>query len=33
VARLAGLTNSVIDEANNFLKKFEQTHDFNQMSL
>lgn len=33
VARLAWLKPQVIDEANDFLKKFENTHEFNQMSL
>jgi len=33
VARLAGLSTSVINEAQNFLKNFENTHSFSQMSL
>lgn len=33
VAKLAWLKPQVIDEANDFLKKFENTHEFNQMSL
>jgi DNA mismatch repair ATPase MutS len=33
VAKLAGLPKSVIDEANIFLKNFESTHTFSQMSL
>lgn len=33
VAKLAWLKPKVINEANDFLKKFENTHEFNQMSL
>ena len=33
VARLAWLPRNVIDEANWFLRKFEQTHSFSQLSL
>lgn len=33
VAKLAGLPKNVIDEANTFLKNFENTHSFSQMSL